>query len=301
MSQVPPLTGVNFIFFGSSDFSVHILNELEQLGYVPRVVVSTPDKPRGRKMIVTPTVVSAWALERGIPVHRPETLKTPESVAAIRELTQTHHVDVFVVASYGKIIPQTILDIPQAHVLNVHPSLLPKYRGASPIQSAMLADDINTGVSIIKLDAEMDHGPLIGPQKLVTFNEWPTYAETEKTLAIHGAQALAHILAPWVKGDITEEPQRHEQATYTKKIEKEDGLIAYEDIAALTTLPQNIQRNIFLKVQAFSIWPSVYFFTPQGERIKIARASWQNNSCVIEAVIPEGKKETPWSDYRKNI
>lgn len=294
-------SNVSFTFFGSSDFSVHILNELEKLGLRPKLVVSTPDKPRGRKMIVTPTVVSAWALERGIPVHRPETLKTPEGVAAITELTQIHAIDVFVVASYGKIIPQNILDIPRAHVLNIHPSLLPKYRGASPIQSAMLADDTHTGVSIIKLDAEMDHGPLIGPQKEVHFAEWPPYAETEKMLAENGAQLLAQCIGGWVNRTIIEKSQQHDLATYTKKIEKEDGLIPFEDIINIDTLPRDAQRNIFLKVQAFSVWPSVYFFTPQGERIKIIRASWNSDSCSIETVIPEGKKEVSWSDYRKNI
>ncbi len=292
---------ISWAFFGSSDFSVHILNEMHKLGYTPSVIISTPDKPRGRKMLLTPTVVSLWAQQHSIPVYTPEKLRDPEVYEYFKNLCSTLSLQVFIVASYGKIIPDSLLNLPPRETLNIHPSLLPKYRGASPIHSAMLADDITTGVSIIRLDSEMDHGPLIGPQIPIDFVEWPPYAETEKILAEAGARALAHILPQWISEEIREVEQDHSQATYTQKITKEQGHVDTATIKNLENLPEKEHRQLFLKIQAYSTWPRVFFFTENNTRCTIVKAQWKNNSCHIETVIPEGKKETSWSEKLLSI
>ena len=148
-----------FTFFGSSGFSLIVLDELETLGLVPTYVVTTSDKPQGRKMIITPTPVKSWAVSRKIPVYDPEKLDS----SIVEKLRANKDVDMYLVASYGKMIPQEILDIPKHKVLNIHPSLLPRFRGASPLQSAILEDVKDTGVSIMVIDADMDHSRIRAP------------------------------------------------------------------------------------------------------------------------------------------
>jgi methionyl-tRNA formyltransferase len=146
-----------FAFFGTPEFSAIILDELERAGYLPSLIVTAPDKPRGRGLVMTPSEVRAWGVAHNIPVITPLTLKD-ESVA---DTLRDAKCDLFIVAAYGKIIPRGVLGIPAHGVLNVHPSLLPKFRGASPIESAILSDESHTGVTIMLLDEEMDHGPII--------------------------------------------------------------------------------------------------------------------------------------------
>src|SRR3989344_4841742 len=171
---------IKFVFFGSSRFSVTILNELEKVGFVPTVIVSTPDRPQGRKMEIIPTEVKQWAIERNIKVYTPEKLNE----AFIASLS-TDHCELFIVASYGKILPASVINLPKFKTLNVHPSLLPKYRGASPLEFAIIDDAKDTGVVIIRVDEKMDHGPIIA-KKEVHIPEWPTYEELEHLMAIEG-------------------------------------------------------------------------------------------------------------------
>jgi len=145
------------VFFGTSRFSVIVLEELKKAGIMPELVVTAPDTPQGRKLILTPPPVKAWAQENGVKFLQPQKLDD----SFIGQLSKVN-AQLFLLASYGKIIPQKVLDLPQHGTLNVHPSLLPKYRGPSPIQSQILADDKNVGVSIILLDEKMDHGPIVG-------------------------------------------------------------------------------------------------------------------------------------------
>ncbi len=150
MSAKNPL----FAFFGTSDFVLPALDALEAHGLVPALVITAPDKPRGRGKELQPTAVKAWALERGIDVLTPATLK---DAALIAELGNTEW-DFFLVASYGKFLPKAMLEIPKHGCINIHPSLLPKYRGPSPFISAILADDRATGVSIMQMGEVMDAG-----------------------------------------------------------------------------------------------------------------------------------------------
>ena len=278
-------THITIGFFGSSRFSVIVLDELERAGFIPACVVTTPDKPQGRKLILTPNPVKTWAIQRNIRVYDPEKLDT-DFIGKI----QAEHCTVFIVASYGKIIPASIIELPSRKTLNIHPSLLPIYRGASPLQSAILNDTKHTGVTIMRIDEKMDHGPLVAQQEVV-ISEWSTYESFEDMMARTGAQLLAQILPEWVAGTIQEKEQDHTQATYTKKTIKTDGLI---DLAG------DVYLN-FRKIQAYHEWPQAYFMqSHHGKdiRVKITSTSFKDGQLTIEKVIPEGGKEMSYKDFQ---
>jgi len=152
----------NFAFFGTSELSVKILDKLIENGYVPSLVVTAPDKPKGRKMILTPPPVKIFAQKHNLKIVQPERLavKPPNGDLTAKPF------DLFIVASYGKIIPKSILDIPKLGTLNVHPSLLPKFRGPSPIQSFILNGEEKTGVTIMLMDEQVDHGQILAQKVL---------------------------------------------------------------------------------------------------------------------------------------
>lgn len=275
---------IRTVFFGSSRFSVLVLDELERRGLIPVAVVTTPDKPQGRSMKLMPTPVKLWAVERGIKVYDPASLD-----ASFAETLSRESSDVFIVASYGRIIPGRIIDIPRRKTLNIHPSLLPKYRGASPLQSAMLDDDTTTGVTVMCVDEQVDHGPIVA-QKKVTISEWPPYDEFETRMAHEGAALLAEILPAWVDGTATEHEQDHAVATYTRKLTKEDGLI---------DLSGDPYEN-FRKIRALSEWPVAYFMIEHRGRkmkVKVTAATYKNGTLQIERVIPEGGNEMPYEAF----
>lgn len=277
------------IFFGSSEFSVGVLDALATHGITPTLVLSTPPKPKGRGLTLTPTPAAEWAEKNGIDVIAPA--KLDESVAD--ELRNTEW-DVFLVASYGKIIPRDILDIPRHGTLNVHPSLLPKFRGASPIRSTILADERKTGVSIMLVDEELDHGPIVA-QASVEIHDWPqTSRMLSALLAKEGGDLLAEALPLWVKGDIVQEPQAHGEATFTKKFSKEDALIE---------LGGDPHANL-LKIRAFDGDPTAYFMTERNGRtirVKVTGVRLDDEKLVIERVIPEGKKEMAYEDFLRGV
>jgi len=297
---MPKTSQIPFAFFGSSAFSIYILEALEKAGFIPTVVVTTPDKPVGRKLVMTPTPVKEWAKTNGrnIPVFDPQKLDQSFVEQMKKMVSQSSNPEkfVFIVASYGKIIPQAVLDISPRGSLNVHPSLLPKYRGASPLQSTILNDEKETGVTIILLDSEMDHGPIVAQEK-ITIGEWPQYEIFEKKMGDMGGNLLAQHLEGWVSGKIEAKEQNHSIATYTKKIQKEDGLISETDI-------REFPYETFRKIQAYHDWPTTYFFindkndSSRKIRVKIATASYKNNTLTIERVIPEGKKEMSFADFK---
>lgn len=278
---------ISFTFFGTSDFSIYVLEALKSSGLLPTHIVTTPDTPQGRKLIITPPKVKTWAIENNIPFIQPDSLKSPE----ILEELKKYDSDVFVVASYGKIIPQTILDIPRHKTLNVHPSLLPRLRGSSPIQTAILEEE-KTGVTIMRLDDKMDHGPIVLQKELSDPNWRKDYTSVEKTLGEMGGKMLTEILPDWINGKITEKEQDHSKATITKKIEKTDGLISLDDDA---------EKNL-RKIKAFGVWPSAYFFTQhKGKEIRVivTDAEIVEGKLEIKKVIPESRKEMSYRDFLK--
>ena len=283
------VSNLNIAFFGSPQFAVDVLDSLKKNGIIPNLVVTQPDKPAGRKLLLTPPEAKVWAEENGTSVFQPETLKDEEIVQA---LTDEGPWDIFIVAAYGKIIPRAILDIPKHGTLNVHPSLLPKLRGASPLQSAILGEN-KTGVSIMLLDEKMDHGPILAQEKTLV-DIWPPKAsELEKTTGIQGGNMLAEIIPQWVAGEIKPQEQDHSAATFTQKITKQDGLINLND---------DPEKN-FRKIQAFDIWPRTYFFTKKNSkeiRIVVTEAEFTDGKLIIKKVIPEGKKEMDYEIFLKS-
>ncbi|MBU3669027.1 MAG: hypothetical protein FGM57_03615 [Candidatus Taylorbacteria bacterium] len=300
------------IFFGTSTFSTEILTRLEELGIVPTHIVTVPDRPQGRKMILTPPPAKVWATERDIPVFQFEKLKPyqvtleDDSVHTIDpvEVLQGLQSDLFIVASYGKIIPQNILDIPKFGALNVHPSLLPKYRGASPLQSTLLHNEQKLGVCIIKMDALMDHGPIAAVEYLTPgegkLENWPlVFGAYEKVTARIGAELIHHILPSIYAGTHEFTIQNHDEATFTSKISKEDGHI--KELTEATVLTHVVPLDTYLKFCALNEWPGVHFFRGKNGmqmRIKISEMSYDKNTkmATILKVVPEGKKEMSWKD-----
>jgi methionyl-tRNA formyltransferase len=274
------------IFFGTSIFSVEVLEQLKARGLIFDAIVTTVDKPQGRKLIMTPPPAKIWATENNVKVFQFEKLK--DSVDELKNLNP----DLFIVASYGKIIPQSILDLPKKGALNIHPSILPEYRGASPLQTCILDDSKNIGVTIIKMDAEMDHGPIVAMKK-VDVENWPVNVlELKKILGKEGSDILIASLEEYLDGSLKLVEQDHSKATFTKKITKANGEI---DI-------NGDQWKNYLKTQAFFGWPGTFFFTERhGKkiRVKINSASFdkENNKMMIEKVTPEGGKEMAYADF----
>lgn len=280
-------------FFGTPDLAVYVLEELEAEHIVPDIVVTAPDKPAGRKLIPTPPPVKLWAEKRDIPVLQPTSLKDRDDVP---ELANTDW-DLFIVAAYTIILPQWVLDLPRKKVINVHPSLLPKLRGPSPIRSAILRDERDAvGVSIINLDREVDHGPLIA-QATVELPEWPVPGRIlDELLFREGGRLLAEVVPLWLNDTIKPDMQDHTQATFTRKFEKKDGEI---------DLRGDAYQN-YLTYCAMDGWPGTYFFVPVNQngqenvlRIKITEARYIDNTFQILRVIPEGKKEIAWDEWQR--
>ncbi len=275
-----------FVFFGTPAVAVFVLDALNAHGMLPTLIVTAPDKPRGRGGEVSATPAAAWGEMNGVDVVKPATLKDDQFVA---ELQNTEW-DFFVVAAYGKIISKRVLDIPRHGALNVHPSLLPSYRGPSPIMSAILNDDRKTGVTIMLMDEEMDHGPTLSQARIeIEENNWPLKnIDLEELLATEGGNLLAETIPTWVDGAIEPEVQNHDEATYTKKFSPEDARI---DMSG-------DPRENLLKVHAFDRSPRAWMTDEKGLRVVITEATIIENAFVPTRVIPEGKKEMSYDEYR---
>ncbi len=281
---------ISWAFFGSSHFSVIVLDELETLGLVPNLIVTTEDKPKGRGLALTPGEVKEWAEKRNIPVLTPASLKNSEIVTDLQKLGTW---DVFLVASYGKIIPAHVFEIPKRKTLNIHPSLLPQFRGPTPLESAIL-NGSETGVTIMKIDEQVDHGDIVA-QKKVPISDWPPYYKNlEEVLAKEGAKLFSEVLPAWIEGKITAQEQEHEHATFTKKFSKADLLISLSD---------DTETNV-RKIRAFSENRGAYFIsTHQGKdiRVIVTQAKIENGLLVLERVKPEGKKEMNYEDFKRGL
>ena len=289
------------VFFGTPQFATGVLEELKKSGILPDLIVTAPDKPSGRKLKLTPPPVKIWANENKIKILQPKKLDGDFLSKFVKMLPTNKKWDLSIVAAYGKIIPQTILDIPKFGTLNVHPSLLPKFRGPSPIHGAILEGEKETGVSIMLLDAEMDHGPILAQEKITlwknSISEMPTSSHLEKQLAVLGGKMLGNAIPKWINDEIKAREQNHNKATYCQKLKSEDGLINLDDDAELN----------FKKIRAFDKWPKAHFFK-NGKRIIIKKARLKNSSklspirpdeletveqskLIIERILPEGGKE----------
>lgn len=273
-----------FAFFGTPYVARDTLEVLVARGYTPAVVVSSPDAPKGRGLAIMPSETKEWALVHGIPVLTPEKLDA-EAMAQIH----SYGCAFAIVVAYGKIFPQALISAFPMGVLNIHYSLLPKYRGASPVESALLNGDTVTGVSIQKMAAELDAGDILA-QKGVPIEPTETTRELRPRLITIGAKLLADVLPSFISGAATFIPQDHRNATVTGKINKSEGLIDLADDAL---------KN-WNKYRAYAESPGTYFFTERNGkkmRVKIADAKYENDAFIPARIIPEGKREMDYEDF----
>lgn len=277
-------------FWGTSRFSIIVLEEMAREGFLPSLLITAPAKPKGRGLKLTPSEVKVWADAHNIPTLEPADIRTEEFAKTLGT-----DWDLFLVVSYGKIIPRAILDMPRHGTLNVHPSLLPKLRGASPIQGAILEDvpvgqPHEAGVTVMQIDEEVDHGPIIAQEK-ITIENWPPKAsELEETLGVLGGKLLVKTIPEWVEGKIIPQEQDHDRASYIKKITKLSGHIDVDDD------PERMYR----KIRAFDIWPRAYFLFKRGDkeiRVIVTEAHIEEGKLIIDRIIPEGKREMTYAEF----
>lgn len=272
-----------FIFFGTPSVASETLQILLSHGYTPALVVSAPDSPQGRGLVLTPSPVTILATEHSIPVLTPE--KIDDEVLATLQRVGAQYA---LVVAYGKILPQALIDLFPLGVLNVHYSLLPKYRGASPVEAALLNNDPTTGVAIQRMVFDLDAGDILALEKTpIDPNE--TALELRPRLITIGGELLARVLPSFEDGTATYTPQDHALATRCRKIPKE---------ARELDISGDAQEN-WNKYRAYAEGPGTHFFLEKDGkrmRVKIKRARLENGRFVIERVVPEGRKETDFEN-----
>jgi len=240
------------VFMGTPDFAVPTLRALI-LHHQVIGVVTQPDRPAGRNRQIQASPIKLMALEAGIPVFQPEKLRRAE---AIEELKQWKP-DAYVVAAFGQILPQAVLDIPPFGSINVHASLLPRWRGAAPIQAAIRAGDAESGVTIMKMDAGLDTGPIL-TQRAIPLAPNETGQSLHDKLSIVGAELLMNTLPGYFSGEIRPQAQDESRVTYAPQIQKEEGQLNWTQSAS------SIERL----VRAFTPWPGAYTAW-NGQQLKI--------------------------------
>ena len=291
---------LKFVFWGTPDVASETLEILKKNGYLPELIVTAPDRPKGRKMLLTPPPVKIWAMENNIPYIQPEKIVEKDiwdvlgtlgsrdgdgqrKISAEIFRGEQNIPDIFLVVAYGQIMPEEILNLPKFGSINIHYSLLPKYRGASPVESAILNGDEVAGVSIQKMEYKMDAGPIIAKEEINILPDEKARELRERLIKI-GGELLIKKLPDFLNGKIIPVPQDETKATHCKKIKKEDGLIDLNDDGI---------KN-YNKFRAYATWPRTFFFR-DGKRIIITEAKLEDGKFVIKRVIPENGKEI---DYK---
>jgi methionyl-tRNA formyltransferase len=264
---------LSVVFFGTPEFAVPALQKLLDHNY-SITVVTAPDKPTGRKKIMTASPVKQVAETAHLPILIPEKIDT-DFIQLIEQLKP----DIAVIVAYGKILPAALLKIPKFGFLNIHPSLLPKYRGASPIQSAILNGENQTGVSIMLIDEEVDHGPVLAVEYYDIAPDM-FYSEMARELSEVGAELLEKTLPKYISGEIQPQPQNHSEATHSKKFSLDDGRIDW-------TRPTEMTYNQF---RALAHEPGVWTRW-NGKILKIIDAKPLNTN-IGETVAPGTILET---------
>ena len=234
---------MKLIFMGTPDFAVPCLEELIKAGHEIVGVFTQPDKPVGRKRVMTPPPVKVCAEKNGITVYQPDSVRTEESLTLMKELNP----DCVVVVAYGKIIPSEMLKLPKLGFVNVHGSLLPKYRGAAPIQWSIIDGEKKTGVTTMQMDDGIDTGDMLEVSE-TEIGENETAGELFDRLAEMGGKLIVSSLSKLEKGELTPIPQDHEKSNYAKIISKEMALIDFNMSA----------ENVFNLIRGFNPWPIAY-------------------------------------------
>ncbi len=250
---------MKLIFMGTPEFAVPSLAKLIEAGHEIRAVFTQPDKPVGRKQIITPPPVKLIAQQHGIEILQPAKIKTAEARAQFDPLFK--QADAGVVAAYGRILPDWMLAAPRRGCINVHSSLLPKYRGAAPINWAIANGETETGVTIMQMDAGLDTGAML-LQGATAIGERETAAELTPRLAELGAQLLVETLAKLERSELAPIPQNDAEATHAPILKREDGQVDWTKTA----------RQIFNHLRGFTPFPGCYTFLG-GQRIELARVT----------------------------
>ncbi len=256
---------VRVVFLGTPEFAIPALRALHEApGTTVVLVVTQPDRPAGRGQRLLPSAVKGYALEQGLAVFQPERLRGQEVIERLRAADA----DLFVIAAYGQLLRQTVLAVPRYGCLNVHPSLLPRHRGPSPIAAAILAGDERTGVTIMLTDRGMDTGPIL-TQETVPLGREETSASLTPRLAELGADLLLRTIPGWVTGTIAPQPQDEQRATHSRLFAKADGLLDWSRPA------DELERQ----VRALNPWPRAFTFV-QGKRLQVLLAQASDESLA---------------------
>lgn len=265
---------MNIVFMGTPQFAVPTLQQLINSEFTVAGVVCQPDRPQGRGQKIRPGPVKTLATTKNIPVVQPLKMKDP----AFLESLQCWNPEVIVVAAFGRILPPAILQLPPQGCLNVHGSLLPKYRGAGPIQWAVINGDYETGITIMKMDAGMDTGDILS-QEMVAIRPHETAGELGIRMAEVGGDLLLRTLREWVAGRVTPQPQNDQEATLAPLLKKEDGLLDWTRSA----------WELGCRVRGLSPWPGAYTFL-EGNRLAIWRAEVAGQDSPVNPGIPDEVK-----------
>lgn len=273
-------------FFGTPPFTTEILDALHAHGYTPSLIVTGPDKAVGRGLHIASPAPKLWAEAYGITVIQPEKL-TRELLERLSQEVW----DLFIVVAYGKILPQELITMPKHGTLNIHYSLLPKYRGATPVESAILSGDSITGVCIQQMVYTLDAGDILASQEVAILPEdtTPTLRARLNTVA---TELLIETLPRYIEGAIIATPQDSSKATHCKKIKKEDGQVT------LTEDPLTLDK----KYRAYTPWPGLYFFIQRHSkdvRVKIKKAHYENDAFHIDSYVPENMRPLSEKEYKQ--
>jgi methionyl-tRNA formyltransferase len=250
---------IKIIFFGTPQFAVVILKALIKIDYDIAAVFTQPDKKIGRKQEVVFSPVKDLALKNKIEIFQPESLRDTKLAEEMKKINP----DLFIVAAYGKILPKEILEIPKYGAINVHASLLPKYRGASPVQCAIINGEKETGITLMKMNEKMDEGDILVQEK-IKINENDTTDTLMKKMAELGAKMTVKFVSDWVEEKIKPTKQNHADATYCKTVKKEDGKIDWSNTA----------EEIYRQWRAYLPWPGIFSdlkIKNQQKRLKLLK------------------------------
>lgn len=257
------------VFLGTPEFAVPSLEALSATGHEIAAVFTQPDRPKGRGNQLAESPVKAAAKKLGLKVHQPERIRRPPSIDELREIAP----DLMVVVGYGQIIPQSIIDIPRFGILNVHASLLPKYRGAAPIQWAIANGDSKTGVTIMQIDAGLDTGDMLLKSEMPIGAD-ETAPELSARLAPLGVQLLIEVITQIESETVFPEKQNNDEATYAPILNKEDGHIDWSCTA----------QQVYNRLRGFTPWPGAYT-TFRGQPLLITRGKPAEQDAVPKATL----------------
>lgn len=282
----------NLVFFGSPEFSADILKEVLDFDFIRVVgVVTQPDKPLGRKQVITPSPVAITASEHNLPVYKPNRLDD-DNLAHIKLLKP----DIFLVISYGKIIPQSWLDLPKVGTFNIHFSLLPKYRGALCISEALRNGDLETGVTLMLMDSQLDHGPIISQSRIKIDIDDNTATLTSK-LTSSAISLLKHELPIYLDGAVSAYPQDESQATVTPTTRQRTHLSAYIDFDDIQeALDGSNALKIHNIIRSLNPEPGAWTRIIDKE-IKIIKTYFQDQKLIISTVQLPGKSPITWKQF----